>query len=47
MEFFKQTYNILNTRVVLQKGLTFIVVVWDYKDWNFNTYNQCEISKFI
>ena len=26
-------------RVSLQKDLTFVVVTWGYKDWDFNTHN--------
>ena len=29
------------TRVPLQKGLTFVVVVWGYKNWNSNTHVLC------
>ena len=32
------------TRVQLQKGLTFVVVDWDYIQRILDTHNQCEIN---
>ena len=31
-------------RIALQKGLTFVIVTWSYKNWKSNTHNQCGIN---